>query len=114
MARRAGLTVIATASRAETADWCRAVDTQHVADHSRPLAPQLQMLGFASVDIALGLNASDRHLPEIARLIAPLGHVELIDDPKGLDFGAFKAKSASIHWEFMFTRSAHATLDMVR
>lgn len=114
MARRAGLTVIATASRAETADWCRPMGAQHVVDHSRPLAPQLQTLGFASVDIALGLNASDRHLPEIARLIAPLGHVGLIDDPKGFDFGAFKAKSASIHWEFMFTRSAHATPDMAR
>ena len=39
-----------------------------------------------SVDVILGLNASDRHLPEIADLIAPFGHFGLIDDAKGADF----------------------------
>ena len=84
----------------------------HVVDHSRPLTPQVQP--FGAVDIVLGLNASGRHLPDIAELIAPLGHVGLIDDVKGADFMVFKPKSVSIHWEFMFTRSRFLTPDMAR
>jgi NADPH2:quinone reductase len=38
----------------------------------------------------------------------------VIDDPKSLDIVAFKRKSASVSWEFMFTRSLFATPDMVR
>ena len=115
MARRlTDLTIIATASREETQAWCRELGAHHVVDHARPLAPQIEALGFRFVDIALGLVASDRHLPEIVELIAPLGHVGLIDDARGFDFAAFKAKSVSIHWEFMFTRAACATPDIGR
>ena len=109
-----GLTVIATASRPETRDWCLAMGAHHVIDHSLPMTPQLNNLGLRSVEVILGLNASDRHLPEIAELIAPLRHFGLIDDAKGADFGRFKSKSASIHWEFMFTRSSFSTPDMTR
>ena len=115
LARRlTGLTVIATASREETRNWCLEMGAHHVIDHSRPLTPQVQALGLGPVDIVLGLNASAHHLPDIAGLIAPLGHLGLIDDTKGSDFMALKPKSVSIHWEFMFTRSRFATPDMAR
>ena len=109
-----GLSVTATASREETRAWCLEMGALNVVDHSRPLAPQIEALGLGGFDIVLGLNASDRSLPEIVQLIAPLGHVGLIDDAKGFDFGAFKTKSVSIHWEFMFTRSMFGTPDMAR
>ncbi len=113
LARRlTGLTVIATASREETRSWCLEMGAHHVIDHSQPLTAQVQ--GFGPVDIVLGLNASAHHLPDIAELIAPLGHLGLIDDTKGADFMALKSKSVSIHWEFMFTRSRFATPDMAR
>jgi zinc-binding alcohol dehydrogenase family protein len=115
LARRlAGLKVIATASRQETHDWCLEMGAHHVIDHSLPLTPQIEALNMRYVDIALGLNASSRHLPEIAKLIAPLGHIGLIDDAKNVDFGVLKSKGVSIHWEFMFTRSTFATPDMAR
>src|SRR6185437_2051402 len=50
LARRAGFTVIATASRPETMDWCRAMGAQHVINHREPLAPQLAALGFPQID----------------------------------------------------------------
>ena len=113
LARRlTGLTVIATASREETRAWCFEMGAHHVVDHSRPLTAQVQ--AFGAIDIVLGLNANASHLPDIAELIAPLGHVGLIDDAKGADFMAFKSKSVSIHWEFMFTRSRFSTPDMAR
>lgn len=112
--RLTGLMVIATASREASGAWCRAMGADHVIDHALPLTPQIEALGHPCVDIVLGLNGSDRHLPEVAKLIAPLGHLGLIDDAKGFDFGVFKSKSVSIHWEFMFTRAAFATPDMAR
>jgi zinc-binding alcohol dehydrogenase family protein len=107
-----GMTVIATASRAATRDWCLALGAHHVIDHSKPFKPQLEALGLAAVDVVLSLTASDSHLPEIVEIIAPQGRLGLIDDSKGFDFAAFKTKSVSIHWEFMFTRPVFATADI--
>jgi zinc-binding alcohol dehydrogenase family protein len=114
LARRlTALTVIATASRELTRAWCLSLGAHHVIDHSRPFGPQLEAIGLARVDIVVGLTASDRHLPQIAEIIAPQGHLGLIDDAKGFDFAAFKSKSASIHWEFMFTRPVFETPDIL-
>jgi NADPH:quinone reductase len=55
---------------------------------------------------------TDLHFSEIGELMAPQGRFGLIDDPPSFDIGAFKRKSASIHWEFMFTRSAFETPDI--
>jgi NADPH:quinone reductase len=115
LARRlTGLIVIATASRPETRAWCEGLGSHHVIDHSRPLQPQLETLGFASVDIILSLTASDRHLPELARILSPQGHLGVIDDPKGFDFSILRGKSASVHFEFMFSRSSFGTPDISR
>ena len=45
-------------------------------------------------------------------MIAPQGKFGLIDDPKSLDVAKLKGKSASLHWEAMFTRSTFQTADM--
>ena len=112
--RLTGLTVIATASRDSTRAWRLSQGAHYVIDHSRPFEPQLDAIGIASVDIVLGPAASDRHLPQIAQMISPQGRLGLIDDAKGFDFGAFKAKSVSIHWEFMFTRALFGTPDVMK
>lgn len=36
----------------------------------------------------------------------------MIDDPETFDIVAFKNKSLSVHWEFMFTRAVYQTPDM--
>ncbi|HEX7731831.1 MAG TPA: zinc-binding alcohol dehydrogenase family protein [Rhodanobacter sp.] len=114
LARRAGFTVIATASRPESADWCRAMGARHVIDHREPLAPQLAALGFAHVDAALNLANTDRYWDALGELLAPQGHVGLIVEPKGaLRIGdPYKAKCIGIHWEFMFARARFKTADM--
>ncbi len=114
LARRlTGLTVIATASRPETEAWCLELGAHHVVDHGRPLLPQLKALGFPAVEHVFSVTATERHLPEIAEIVAPQGKFGLIDDPKTLDAVPFKRKSASIHWEAMFVRSSFATPDMI-
>lgn len=115
LARRlTGLTVIATASRPESRAWCVRLGSHHVIDHTRPLQPQLETLGFAWVDVILSLTASDRHPPELARIISPQGNLGVIDDPKGFDFSILRGKSASVHFEFMFSRSSFGTPDIAR
>ncbi|HUI18715.1 MAG TPA: zinc-binding alcohol dehydrogenase family protein [Alphaproteobacteria bacterium] len=114
LARRlTGLTVIATASRPETRAWCLELGAHHVVDHSRPLTAELKALGYGNADYIFGVTATERHLAEIAELIAPQGKFGLIDDPKALDALPFKRKCASIHWEAMFARSMFETPDMI-
>jgi zinc-binding alcohol dehydrogenase family protein len=104
--------VIATASRPETKDWIQRLGAHHVIDHSKPLAAQVKALGIGAPGVVFSTTNTDLHFPEIAELIAPQGRFGLIDDPPTFDIGVFKRKSVSIHWEFMFTRSAFQTPDM--
>lgn len=106
------LTIIATASRPETQAWVRELGAHHVLDHSRPLAAQVASLGIGAPDYVFSTTHTDRHLADIAELIAPQGHFVLIDDPESLDVTGFKRKSVSVHWEFMFTRPLLDTPDV--
>ena len=108
-----GLTVVATASRPETSDWCRSMGAHHVIDHSRPIDEGLRDIGLHHAEYVAALTATDRHLPAIVNAIAPQGRLALIDDPAALDIMPFKRKSISVHWEMMFTRSLFQTADMI-
>jgi len=106
--RLTGLTVIATASRPETQDWVRRMGADHVIDHRGDIAAQLRDLALVP-DYVSALTATDQHWPAIIELIAPRGHVALIDDPQGLDIAPAKPKALTLSWEFMFTRSMFGT-----
>jgi zinc-binding alcohol dehydrogenase family protein len=108
------LTVIGTASRPETAAWVRELGAHHVIDHAQPLAAELKRIGIAQVELVASLTHTDVHYAQIVDAIAPQGRLALIDEPKTLDAMALKAKSVSLHWELMFTRSMFETADMVR
>ncbi len=111
--RLTGLTVIATASRPETIDWCRKMGAHHVIDHRQPLNEGLAAIGIPQVDYVASLTATAAHLPAILAAIAPQGRMALIDDPASLDIVPFKRKSVSVHWELMFTRPLFGTADMI-
>jgi len=114
LAKLAGFTVIATASREESVAWCRTLGADHVIDHREDLAPQLKALGFETVDAALNLADTDRYWTVLGELLAPQGHVGLIVEPSGaLKIGdPYKSKCIGIHWEFMFARARFKTPDM--
>ena len=107
-----GLTVIATASRPETVSWVRGMGAHHVVDHGRPLAAQVAGLGLGAPAFVFSTTQTDRHLSEIVEMIAPQGRFGVIDDPPTLDINPFKRKSASVHWELMYTRTIYQTADM--
>lgn len=106
------LTVIATASRPETADWVRELGAHHVVDHRQPLAAQVAALGIGAPAFVFSTTQTQLHLAQIAELVAPQGRLALIDDPASFDIGLFKRKSVSVHWEYMFTRSMFGTPDI--
>lgn len=108
-----GLRVIATASRPESADWARRMGAHDVVDHAAgDLAARVAALGVPVPHVFVTTH-TEQHWDAVCELIAPQGAVCLIDDPAvPPDIRKLKAKSASVHWELMFTRAMHATPDM--
>lgn len=114
LARRlTGLTVIATASHAQSRNWCLALGAHHVIDHQQPLPAQVDALPVPPVSHIAALSHTADHLYELAELIAPQGRLAIIDDHDTLDATPFKAKSVSLHWEMVFTRPLYRTPDMI-
>jgi zinc-binding alcohol dehydrogenase family protein len=107
------LTVIGTASRAETRDWVISMGAHHVVDHHRPLADAVREVAADGVDYVLGLTATDHHFDAIVEVLRPQGKLGLIDDPAtSIDVRKLKRKCLSLHWEFMFARPLYGTADM--
>jgi NADPH2:quinone reductase len=114
LARRlTGLTVVATASRPETQQWCRDLGADHVIDHAKPFAEQLRSIGLNEVEYIASLTATDIHYPGVVEVLAPQGKIGVIDDPKTIDAKPLKRKAASLHWEFMFARPVFETHDIL-
>ncbi|MDX2368741.1 MAG: zinc-binding alcohol dehydrogenase family protein [Colwellia sp.] len=108
-----GATVIATASRESSTKWVKKLGADYVIDHSKPLQAQIEQLNIGQVTHVASLTHTDSYLDSYVELLAPMGKIALIDDPKSLDICKLKQKSLSLHWEFMFTRSMFNTKDII-
>lgn len=106
------LTIIATASRPQSADWCRELGAHHVINHQHEMLPQLQALGITEVDMVASLTHTGDYLEQLIACLKPQGQLAVIDDMPVLNAMLLKAKSISLHWEMMFTRSMFNTADM--
>ena len=114
LARRlTGLTVVATATRPESQQWCFELGAHAVIDHARPMKEQIEALKLPPVALVASLTFTDQHYKAIAEVMAPQGKFGLIDDPAEFTVGVFKGKAISMHWESMFTRSSFQTADMI-
>ncbi len=113
LARWAGLKVFATASRPETVEWCRKLGADIILNHRNNLYEELKATGSDSVDAIFCTTQMERHWKVMAECIRPQGHIVFIDDPvESVDITAFKLKSVTLSWEFMYTRSMFKTEDM--
>lgn len=115
LARLAGLTVVATASRPDTREWVKTLGAHHVLDHRQPLKAQAEAAGFKEFDYIANFSGDlDSHWPAMSELIAPQGYaVAIVGNSKPLALDALRMKSASFCFEFMFTRPRHQTPDMI-
>tara|TARA_B100001079_G_C16363931_1_gene494208 strand:+ start:198 stop:1211 length:1014 start_codon:yes stop_codon:yes gene_type:complete len=108
------LTVIATASRKETMDWCKQMGADIVVNHYE-LKDELAAKGIEQVDFIFECVDLKSYWETAAELIKPQGHIVSItgsSDP--LNFNLLKNKSVTFSWELMFTRSMYETPDMQR
>ena len=114
-AKLAELVVIATASRAQTQDWCRSLGADHIIDHRVALAESLKSIGLRNVDYIVNFVDTDGYWPQMADVIAAQGRIGLIVEPRRDVYAGnpLKDKSISIHWESMFTRSRNRSDDMI-
>ncbi len=114
LAKKAGLTVIATASRPETIEWVQALGADHVVNHREPMIEQVRALGMHFVDHVAIFNDM-RHWETAVELIRPQGGIVSIDQTDlPMPMAGMKMKAASLHWEFMFARAMHQTPDMIK
>ncbi|ELY4723332.1 zinc-binding alcohol dehydrogenase family protein [Cronobacter sakazakii] len=106
--------IIATASREDSAQWCRDRGADLVVNY-HDLPGELAKHGIKFVDYIFILNETDGHWAAVSQLIAPQGHIcSIVENEHPLDQDALKSKSAALHWEFMYTRSMYQTADMAR
>lgn len=114
LAKLAGLKVIGTASRRESADWARELGADHVINHFESFVPQLKAIGLEQVDYILCLNSTEKHWASMAEAIAPQGKIcSIVETDEPLNLTLLKNKSATFVWELMFTRSTYGTPDMI-
>lgn len=114
LAKWAGLTVIGTASRPETAEWIRKMGSDHTINHRQPLLPQLQSIGHHHVHYIFNLSSTDGYWSQMVESIAPQGKIcGIVDAMSPVDLNQLKFKSATFVWEMMFTRTIFQTEDQI-
>lgn len=114
LARRlTSLTVIATASRQDSRDWCLSLGAHHVVDHRHSLTEQIRALGVPGVTHVASLTHTADHFADLVELLEPHGKLGVIDDHVTLDAAPLKGKSLSLHWEMVFTRPLFHTRDLM-
>ena len=113
LAKMAGLTVFATASRPESAKWVLSLGADAAVDHRKSLPEQLANLSHQEVDYIANFADTDQYWSVMADLIKPQGHVvSIVGNAQPVELNLLQSKSASFHWTFMFTRSMFHTPDM--
>ncbi len=108
----AGLTVIATASRPDSIQWCKDLGADYVVNHHN-LKEELSKINHNQVNYILDFVDLKGYWDIAAEIIKPQGHIVSItgsNEPLNLDI--LKMKSVSFSWEFMYTRSMFTTEDM--
>ncbi|MCS5592854.1 MAG: zinc-binding alcohol dehydrogenase family protein [Gammaproteobacteria bacterium] len=108
----AKLKVIATASRAESKDWCLKMGADVVLEHHNLLS-QLTQKNVKAPDFILCMGVPDDYMEEMISVIKPQGSICLLANAReAFDINQLKAKSIKLVWEMMFTRSKFETEDM--
>ncbi len=109
----AGLRVIATASRAETIEWCQQMGADEIINHHQPFKAQLAELNIKYVDYILCCNDTEQHLQNMRDIIKPQGKIcSIVETKNPIDLNLLKSKSVTFVWELMFTKSIYETEDI--
>ena len=109
-----GLTVIATASRPDSIQWCKEMGADFVVNHYQ-LKEDLAKIGQNEVDYILDFVDLEGYWETACEIIKPQGHiVSITGSATPLNLNLLKVKSVSFSWELMYTRSMFTTGDIAR
>lgn len=115
LAKKIGnLTVIATASRPDSIQWCKDLGADYVVNHYN-LKEELEQIGHSQVNYILDFVDLEGYWETVAEIIKPQGHiVSITASSKPLNLNILKSKSVTFSWELMYTRSMFTTDDIIR
>jgi len=101
----ARLKVTASASRAESIDWCKSLGADDIVDHRQPIEGEY--------DYVLCFSSSDAYWNAFPKITRAQGKVGLIvRTTRPVDLAILHDKSITVSLEGMFTRSTFQTADM--
>lgn len=107
------LNVIATASRPESAKWCKDLGAD-LTVNPHNLVNDLKTAGFPTVDFILDFVDTNTYWDAMAEIIKPQGHIASITgSSEPIALNKLKTKSVTFSWEFMYTRPMFQTDDMI-
>lgn len=113
-ARVAGLKVVTSASKRGGIDWSVRQGADHVVNHYDNMQQQMSTLNYDGADYILCCSNTDQHFNAMCDIIKPQGKICcIVDNVSPLPVNKLKSKSASLMWEFMFTRAMYKTPDMI-
>lgn len=99
------MTVIATASRPDGAEWCRALGAHHVINHQHDFGAQILQAGLAPPGYIFCVAQVKQHFRKLVELMAPEGAIGIIESNTGeLNVSPLIHKSATLHTEYVFAR----------
>jgi len=115
LAKKLGdLTVIATASREDSIEWCKGLGADFVVNHHH-LKEELEKIGHSQVNYILDFVDLEGYWETATEIIKPQGHiVSITGSSKPLNLNLLKNKSVTFSWELMYTRSMFTTEDIER
>jgi len=100
---RTDVKVIATASRPESAEWCRQMGADLVINHNEDVRAQLKEAGIKEIDMIFSVNGLTKSISWIKDAIRPYGYLAIVDLKEAIDFSPLMNKSVNIFLETVFT-----------
>ncbi|KAL6073255.1 alcohol dehydrogenase [Balamuthia mandrillaris] len=96
--------VIATASREDSAAYCKKMGADDIIDHTKDFKEELTRIGLEGVDYILNCTEPSKNMAQISNIIKPLGKICLINGDNALDVQAIFLKRVTLVFEFMSSR----------
>jgi NADPH:quinone reductase-like Zn-dependent oxidoreductase len=108
LAKLAGLTVVATASRPESQKWVHMLGTQAIIDHNS-ISEGSKKIGSPEYDFIFNTQDTSAYWDVMVEMIAPEGRiVSIVETSQPLKLTDLMLKSATFSWELMFTKPLFA------
>ncbi len=95
----------------EKIHWVKKFGVNYIINHRQLLQDQILEFGLTDVDDIFCLNNTDQHWQAICDLIKSKREIfSTVENEHPLEMGILKSKSATIVWEFMFTKAMYVKL----